>query len=148
MTRFRTAAMLAASCGAAMLGGCEVDSFMDPSIIGRWEFTPTSVPILDRISVIEDNTGTNVETSDVTPEDLIAEAREYKISPGDRLIITLYDIEQRNVATDFQRDVDIRGTIDLPQLGQLYVANKNSSKKYESVAVETFKAMFTDSIVY
>lgn len=146
MTRFRTTAMLAASCGAAILGGCEVDSFLDPSIIGRWEFTPTSVPILDRISVIEDNTGTSVETSDVAPEDLIAEAKEYKISPGDRLVITLYDIEQRNVATDFQRDVDLRGTIDLPQLGQLYVANKTVEEVRQTLA-EAASRFVTDPLV-
>jgi len=48
-----------ASLGMLMLGsvfmsGCTWDSFMDPSIVGRWERTPTSVPILNHIGAIED----------------------------------------------------------------------------------------------
>lgn len=45
----------------AGLAGCEVDSFIDPSVLGRWEKTPTVVPILDRVAVIEDTTGEEPE---------------------------------------------------------------------------------------
>ena len=32
---------------ACLLGGCtSLDSYLDPSIIGRWEYTPTNVPVL------------------------------------------------------------------------------------------------------
>jgi hypothetical protein len=36
-----------------MIGGCEVDSFFNPSVTGYYERTPTSMPILDRIDIIE-----------------------------------------------------------------------------------------------
>jgi len=55
---------------AAALGGCSLDSYMNPSITGRWEATPTTVPILDRIAAIEDSTGVWVDESLLTPANL------------------------------------------------------------------------------
>lgn len=110
-----------------------MDSFIDPSIIGRWEETPTSMPILDRISVIEDDTGESIEYSDVAPEDLIPESREYRIAPGDRLLVTLYDFEDRQGGTEFTRDVDLQGNVDLPQLGLINIANKTVSEAQEEI---------------
>ncbi len=127
-----TAATLTVS--AVLLTGCQVDSFFDPSIIGKWEPTPTSVPILDRISVIEDDQGEMVEVSDVTPDDLIAESREYRIAPGDRLLITLYDFEDRQGGTELTRDVDLQGNVDLPQLGLVNLGSKTLPEAQEEIS--------------
>ncbi|GMV24213.1 MAG: hypothetical protein AMXMBFR58_02440 [Phycisphaerae bacterium] len=124
MLASRAGLVAAAAAAGSLLGGCSMDSFIDPSITGRWEATPTSLPILDRISVIEDDNGDDIELTEVTPEDLIAEAREYRISPGDRLLITLYDFEDRQGGTELPRDVDLQGNIDLPQLGLVNVAGR------------------------
>jgi protein involved in polysaccharide export with SLBB domain len=131
-------ATLAARAGTAvsaafLLGGCSMDSFIDPSITGRWEDTPTSMPILDRLSVIEDDTGDSVEYSDVTPDDLIPESREYRIAPGDRLLVTLYDFEDRQSGTEFTRDVDLQGNVDLPQLGLVNIAGKTVGEAQDEV---------------
>jgi len=121
---------LASACGLAAgllagLGGCETDSFLDPSVTGRWEYTPTKVPILERIAAIEDNTGDLVEYSDVTPDDLIPDPSEYRIGPGDQILITLYDdMDNRGQPSVYERVVDIRGTVDLPQLGQVNLTNR------------------------
>ncbi|MEC8092279.1 MAG: hypothetical protein VX155_00410, partial [Planctomycetota bacterium] len=40
---------LALSFGA----GCQTDSFVDPTVTGRWEHQPTTLPILRRINAIE-----------------------------------------------------------------------------------------------
>ena len=47
----RTGTGLALASLAGGLGSCNVDSYMDPSITGRWEYTPTTVPILDRLGI-------------------------------------------------------------------------------------------------
>ncbi|HEX7010773.1 MAG TPA: hypothetical protein VF184_12390, partial [Phycisphaeraceae bacterium] len=39
---------------AVVLGGCEVDSYFDPSVVGRWERTPATLPILDRLDIIDE----------------------------------------------------------------------------------------------
>lgn len=108
--------------GAALLmGGCQ-DSFLDPSVSGRWEATPTIMPILDRIASIEDNTGDLVEYTDPVPEDLIPQARAYRFAPGDQLTVTLYDLIEQGRPEEYDVPIDARGFIDLPQLGRLQVA--------------------------
>jgi microsomal dipeptidase-like Zn-dependent dipeptidase len=63
--------LLAAGSAASLgLGGCNWDSYLDPSVTGRWEWTPTSVPVLDRIASIEDQTGEGIDFADPTPADL------------------------------------------------------------------------------
>lgn len=116
--RLLTVAGLAAVC---TLTGCEVDSFLDPSVIGRWERTPTTVPILERIAAIEDDEGEFVEYADPSPEDLKVEASVYRIGPGDVLEVVLFDMIAPRQPDGYQRIVDARGTIDLPQLGTVPV---------------------------
>lgn len=118
----RIAAILAAAGGASLMGGCEADSFMDPSVAGRWEHTPTIMPILDRIASIEDETGEFVEYSDPTADDLIAQPRTYRLSPGDELKVTIYDIVEPNRPEEYSVIIDARGTIEIPQLGKLMVS--------------------------
>lgn len=119
---------LLAACGlaasAAFLTGCEVDSFLDPSVVGRWEHTPTIMPVLERIDVIERDTGQYVEYTQVMPEDLIPEPTDYRVQPSDGLVIEIEDFVQGGQAGRYERLVDARGFIDLPQLGRILVLNK------------------------
>lgn len=107
--------------GVVAGGGCEVDSFMDPSVVGRWEKTPTVVPILSRIDVIERDSGEFVDVTSVTPEDLIPEPTEYRVSAGDVLTIEVLDFIEVGRISEFERFVDPLGFIDLPQVGRVQV---------------------------
>ncbi|XOV75682.1 MAG: hypothetical protein ACFHWZ_01255 [Phycisphaerales bacterium] len=52
----------------SMAGGClrETDGWLwDPSVVGRWEHTPTVVPVLDRIDIIEAGMLETVDVTDV-----------------------------------------------------------------------------------
>ncbi len=113
----------ALALAGAGLSGCtnELDSWFDPSVLGRWEYTPTIVPVLERIDIIESDTGEYVETTEIISEDLIPEAIEYEIGPGDQLLIEIFDFLAPNVPSQLQRIVNGRGTVDLPQLGQIPV---------------------------
>lgn len=141
--RARMALILIA--GAAMgLGGCaETDSYLyDPSIIGRWEKTPTRVPILNRILSIEGQDEEAVEYSDATSADLVPEVTEYRIGPGDRLAVTVYDLPDEGRNIDYPRFVDARGFIDLPQIGQVRVAGLTSTEAEQAVR-DAMKAYIT-----
>src|SRR5438046_1614388 len=81
---------------AGILVGCDAQSYMDPSVAGRWEPTPTIMPILDRLAAIEDDTGQMMEISDPVPGDLIPLPVSYRIGPGDQLDVTLYDLIETN----------------------------------------------------
>jgi len=132
------------------LSGCanDLNSWWDPSTVGRWEYTPTVVPILDRIDIIEEDEANTVETSDVMPEDLIPEAKEYEVGPGDQLLIDIFDFLAQGVPSEFQRNVDGSGMIDLPQINQVKVLGL-TSKQIEQVLVRDLreKGIIQDALV-
>ncbi len=121
----RTGLTLAAILlGGALLGGCENDSFFDPSVNGRWETTPTTIPILEKLSGIEDDTGDLVEYSEATSEDLVPAPQEYRLGPGDVAQVSIRDFVQPGMTEEYDRPIDILGMIDLPQIGQIYLSGK------------------------
>ncbi len=97
--------------------GCSTDSFLDPSKVGRWKPTSTIVPVLDRLSAIEDEPTEFVATSPVMPGDLIPEVDQYRLAPGDSMEIHIQDFFQIGLEAMFDRLVDQRGNIDIPKLG-------------------------------
>ena len=109
------------ACLLAVMGGCETDSFMNPSVVGRWENTPTVVPVLERLDIIEHDTGEFVDPTSVTPEDLIPEPSDYAIGAGDYMKITIADFYQPGVPEPFERSVDSKGFVSLPQVGRVYI---------------------------
>jgi len=118
------AATLAALAGLWIalggLGGCtKTDSWFDPSVVGYWEHTPTQVPILRRLSSIEGPEDEYVEITEVTADDLRPDDRQYRIGAGDQLQIVIWDMPTPGQPTPFDRMVDHRGAIDLPQLGEI-----------------------------
>lgn len=131
--RLTRAGALLASAGAIVLAGCEVDSYMDPSVLGRWEHTPASVPVLDRIDVIEDPAEEFAEYSEPSADDLIPEIADYRIGPGDVLDLTVYDIPVQNQPSLWQRAVDARGYIEIPQLGEIFVAGSTAEEAKRSI---------------
>lgn len=121
-SRTRVGLTLASTLVAlAGLAGCEVDSFMDPSVIGRWERTPTVVPILDRVAAIEDVSAAEAEYTEPTDADLVPVAKLYRLGAGDRLEIEIYDVIEPGRPEKYERSVDTRGMIELPQFGQIAV---------------------------
>ena len=135
----RSVASLATLAGLAVSGGClETDAWLgDPSKPGRWERTPTTIPILTRLASIEGPEDQFVQFSDPQPEDLIPEAFEYRIAPGDFLNVTIVNFPREGENTLYQRTVDTRGMISLPQLGQLQVSGQT---------IEGAKAVIADAL--
>lgn len=117
----RLASGCAISIAAAMMGGCEWDSYFDPSNAGRWEMTPTTVPILSSLAVVEDSASTDVEYTEVTADDLVPEVREYRIGPAEQLEVTIFGLFVPGQPQTDQRIVDSQGFVDLPQIGRVYV---------------------------
>ncbi|MDX2117194.1 MAG: polysaccharide biosynthesis/export family protein [Planctomycetota bacterium] len=125
----RTAARMVLLSGlavsaAASMGGCEWDSYLRTNTVGRWEHTATKVPILTRIAAIEDETSLSVDSVAPTPEDLYPDPREYRVGPGDELELEIYDLVETNKAEQFSRKVDVRGMVNIPQLGDVFVNGK------------------------
>lgn len=140
-----TALALAGSAG--MLGGCtETDSWMlDPSVMGRWEHTPTTVPILKRINAIEGADDEWIQYTDPTPADLVPETSEYRMGPGDRVTITIYDIPDEGQRVPYDRIIDTRGIVDLPNIGAINLGGK-TIKDAENAVKDAMKALVTNPL--
>lgn len=132
----RTSLLALAAGLACVLGGCstDVDTFFDPSEIGRHEATPTTVPILDRIAAIEGPADEFVEVDAIRADDLKPEASEYRLSAGDALNVRIYDIIQPGVPEEYPLLVDTRGVITIPQLGEISVAGQTVDQARQTIA--------------
>jgi polysaccharide export outer membrane protein len=119
---------------ALVLGGCNVDSYMDPSVVGRWEDTPTKTPIIDRFVAYEGPANEGIETSKVRAEDLIPEVEAYRVGPGDALELTVEDFFRDGVPLRIENlEVDPRGFVDLPQVGGIFVYGQTTDQMVASV---------------
>ncbi len=106
----------------ASLGGCiGNDSFLNPSVTGRWEHTPTRVPILEHLAAIETPADDWVEISEITNEDLIPQSSVYRVSSGDVLTLSIWDLISTNQVEILIRQVDPNGYVEVPQLGRIFV---------------------------
>ena len=102
--------------------GCEVDSYMDPSTTGYWEFAPTTIPVLERIDVIETDEKPFGEISPPTPEDLVPKSLQYTLAPGDIVRTEIYELVVANQMDIKVSVVDQAGQIRLPTLGDVPAA--------------------------
>jgi polysaccharide biosynthesis/export protein len=136
----RPALLIAALAGLfGGLAGCEVDSYLDPSVIGRWENTPTIVPVLERIDIVERDTGEFVDVTPVLPSDLLPEITEYRVAAGDSLVVSILDFIESGRESRFELVVDPRGFVPIPQIGEIFV-NKRSRQEIERDIVEAVRA--------
>lgn len=101
------------------LAGCDMDSYLDPSITGRWENTPVVLPILDRLDVIEEPEENIAGLTQVRSSDLIPEVSEYALGPGDLITVTVFELITPNIESVQTRRIDELGYIRLPVIGQL-----------------------------
>ncbi|MCA9283340.1 MAG: polysaccharide biosynthesis/export family protein, partial [Phycisphaerales bacterium] len=126
---------LAALAGSAIaLGGCEADGWLgQPNALGRWEHTPTIVPVIERIDVIEADAVDFVEPTPIMPEDLVPSSLDYRIASGDILRITILDFLEGSQPFDAELQVDSRGAIEIPQLGRIRIGGMSSLEAQELI---------------
>lgn len=132
-----TVALLA----VGLLGGCEMDSFFDPSKTGRFEYTPTVVPILDRLDVIEAGEDTWGDTSDVTTDDLRPNDLTYRMVPGDIVTVSIYELFGAGQWTNQQRRINAGGFFRAPDLGDIMAAGL-TAQEFEDSLVELYRPRF------
>lgn len=132
---------------AAGLTGCtNWDSYMNPSVTGRWEHTPTRVPILTHLAAIEDPEEQWVEWSEITPEDLEAQADPYRVGAGDIVNLTIWDLVARNSAEQIVRQVDQNGYVEIPILGRVFVSGLTEPEVGQAIA-ERMRDIVADPLV-
>ena len=133
-------------CGgllATVLIGCNSNAWMgDPTAGGYYKPTPTSIPILDRIDIIEQDVElpqlTKVTSADLTPSDL-----EYRIAPGDVLDVEIYGLYAQSQRHPVQRRVDQGGYFRVPEVGDVLVAGLTPQGAQEVISKELASKVMT-----
>jgi polysaccharide export outer membrane protein len=128
------------------LPGCEVDSWFDPSRTGYFETTPTAMPILRRIDVIEREASGWGPITEPTPEDLEPGDLEYRLSAGDQVRIEVYELVTAGQTDVSVRTVDPSGNVRLPTLGEIPAAGLTPSELQAEIEVK-LKDLINDPIV-
>ncbi|MEM7624294.1 MAG: polysaccharide biosynthesis/export family protein [Planctomycetota bacterium] len=121
-----------ASLGMGLVG-CETDSYLDPSTVGRWERTPVTMPILETLDLANTLTDTPVSITPVRPEDLVPDAQEYVIGPGDFVTISIFELISIGVTETQNRAIDETGNIRLPVVGKVKAAGLSPSQLEEEI---------------
>jgi protein involved in polysaccharide export with SLBB domain len=107
----------------AALAACETNGWLiDPQRTGYFQTTPTAIPILTRIDVIEQAADTSIVYTSPSAEDLVPNDLEYKLAPGDVIKVSIPQLissDQTDIST---RVIDQSGRISLPIIGQLPAA--------------------------
>ena len=136
--------------GAGLLipaGGCtNMDSYFNPSVTGRWEHTPTRVPILEHLAAIETPDDEWVEISEITNDDLIPQTSVYRVSSGDILTLSIWDLILTNQVETLPRVVDPNGYVEVPQLGRIFVMGLTEKEVADRIG-ETMISFVADPLV-
>jgi polysaccharide export outer membrane protein len=114
--------------------GCETDDYLNPSSTGRFEHTPTIMPILKKIAAIEPDDSEYVQITEVQPEDLRPLVTEYRLVPGDTLEITISNYPAQGVTSPFPVRVENNGTVNLPTIGKFYILGATGDEVQSIVA--------------
>ncbi|MCP4835395.1 MAG: hypothetical protein GY895_11615 [Phycisphaera sp.] len=129
----RLPALLLALIAPILFAGCEVDSFMNPSVTGYYEHTPTSMPILDRLDIIEQESGYQPEISKPTAEDLAPNQLQYRLAPGDIVRVEIYELVLAGQTDVSVRVIDQSGMIRLPTLGDVQAAGRTIEELQQEI---------------
>jgi protein involved in polysaccharide export with SLBB domain len=123
------------ACGlAALLQGCEYDSWFDPSRTGYFEHTPTSIPVLRRIDVIEvEEDAFATEIGPPNSDDLKIGAPEYVFASGDDVRVLIKDLFQADKDEEYTRTIDPSGKFLLPVAGYVQGAGLTQSQLVDEI---------------
>ncbi len=123
---------LAMAC--TVLAGCHVDSYFDPSKTGRFEYTPTTIPILERIDVIERDGDPWAKATGVTPEDLEPSRLTYRIAAGDVVTVDIFELIAPGQVWTATRRVGATGIYRLPSpIGDVRAAGLTAQEFQDTI---------------
>jgi len=130
----------------SFLAGCETDGFVDPSRTGYFETTPSAMPILGRIDVIE-QASEQPDFVQPTLADLKTEDQPYTFAAGDVLQISIPNLLQTGATEQADRIVDQSGYVQLPVIGKVLAGGLDTVELEESI-VKLLKPFMGEAKVF
>ena len=95
---------------------------MDPSRTGYFETTPTTMPILSRLDVIERQGPKGQTIVPPATEDLVPSELKYRLSPGDVLRVEIFELVTPGQAEREELSVDQTGNARIKEIGDVAAA--------------------------
>ena len=115
-----------------ILAGCETDGFADPSRTGYFETTPSAMPILGRIDVIE-QASDQPEFISPNPDMLKPSEKAYKFAANDVLRISIPNLLATGQTEVSDRVVDQSGDIQMPVINKVRAAGLTTEQLQKSI---------------
>lgn len=131
---------------SVLVTGCETDTFLDPSKPGYFEHTPTTLPILTRLDVIERETTGWGQLSQPTVDDLQPGELLYRLAAGDEVRVEVFELVTQNQTEIMVRTVDPSGNIRLPNIGEVAVAGLTIAQIQKNIETR-LKDLIADPLV-
>jgi polysaccharide export outer membrane protein len=126
-----------------MMSGCNANAWMgDPTAAGYYKPTPTTIPILDRIDIIEEPLQRG-KISKVTPADLMPVDLTYRIAPGDAVTADIYGLYDAGQIHQVLRRVDQSGYFRVPEVGDVLAAGLTQQEFQDRLLEELGKVLMT-----
>lgn len=125
-----TAAVLAFAVG----GGCLDKGFFDQTELGAFNKEPLVVPILDKLTTIEEPGDRFTNAEPPTAADLVPAEGDYALSTGDLIAVTITDLVAQGVESLKQVRVTDTGNISLPYINQIKVAGLTEAQAEEAIS--------------
>jgi polysaccharide export outer membrane protein len=140
------AALLAA---AALLGGCDTMSFIDPSEMGRYQKAPLQKPILSSLSsidrAIDDPADQFANSTEVRPEDSVVAPADYVIGNNDLVDVSITNLVAEGVESTKVTRVSESGNISLPLIGQIHAEGLTEDQLQTAIAAAYHNANLIQS---
>jgi protein involved in polysaccharide export with SLBB domain len=143
---------LAALCLAVIgfsIAGCDDvndyfnlrNSFLNPGEVGRFDkahpfgnVKPVKFPILDQLDVIDEPADPWANAGDPTPADMVPEVKEYVLSAGDTIDVSIFELIVPQTPYVQTRKINELGYINLQSLGSVLVSGLTPSQLEQKVA--------------
>jgi protein involved in polysaccharide export with SLBB domain len=114
--------------------GCELNGFLDPTAVGRFQPTPAVLPILDQLDAVDVAPVAVMNTTPVRDEDLIPQVEEYVMGPGDVITVTVYELLTPGTEYSQTRRINELGYVTLPEIGKVKAADVSPSAFEDKIA--------------
>ena len=131
--RTLTAWTALALVSATVAVGCS-NGFMDVSKPFYNATTPTTLPIMDRLDVIEAGDENQPVVTQVQPSDLIPPSGEYVIGPSDLLSVNVFQLNLPGQENVQYRRVDETGKVRLQVIGPVDASGKTPTQLEADIA--------------
>jgi polysaccharide export outer membrane protein len=119
---------------AVLVAGCEVNGFLDPTAVGRFQSTPAILPILDQLDAVDVAPPKAISATPVRDEDLVAQVQEYQMGPGDVITVTVYELLQPGMEYTQTRRINELGYVTLPEIGKVKAGDTTASALEDKIA--------------